>query len=165
MRKIASPLLLVLVIGLIAVASVPAQQSWLAPSIAAAAFTQVFNAAQPGARLYTIILGQVIGVVSGFAGTLLARAGDAPKFIGNHDITWQRVLAIVIAVAITATLQELFKARSPAGGTTAVVVAVGAETATLDGAIRLAVGIVMVAVLGEAARRVMLVVEKSEPES
>lgn len=159
MRIIVSPILLVLVIGLIAVVGVPPQESFLAPSIAAAAFTQVFNAPQPGARPYTIVVGQLAGVFSGFAGTWIARAADAPKFMGDHDITWQRVLAIAIAVAITATLQEVLKARSPAGGTTAVVVAVGAETANLGGAVRLAVGIALVAVLGEAARRVMLKIE------
>ena len=163
MRSIVSPLLLVLVIGLIAVASMPPQQSLLAPSLAAAAFTQVFTAEQPGAKPYGIVVGQAIGVFSGFCGVLLAGAGHAPKFIGDHDLTWHRVVAIAVAVAITATLQEQFKARSPAGGTTAVVVAVGAETANLAGAIRLGVGILLVALLGEAARRVMLAV-KGKPD-
>lgn len=162
MKLVVPPLLLVIVIGLIALGSVWAQQAWLAPSIAAAAFTQLFTPTQSGARPYTIVLGQVIGVAAGFAGVYAAHAAHAGKLMGAHDIGYDRAVAVIIAVALTSIIQMAAEARSPAGGTTAVVVAVGAEAADLAGAMRLAVGIVLVAILGEIARLILLRVQPED---
>ena len=162
MKLVLPPLFLVVVIGLVALCSVWAQQAWLAPSIAAAAFTQLFTPNQPGARPYTIVLGQLIGAAAGFVGVYAAQAAHAGKMMGDHDITTERALAVIIAVALTSVLQMATEARSPAGGTTAVVIAVGAETADLGGALRLAGGILLVAVLGEIARRILVRVMPSE---
>ena len=162
LKFVVAPALMVTVIGGIALLSVVAQQAWLTPSIAAAAFTQLFNPLQPGARPYSIVLGQIVGALSGFAGVYAAHAANAGKLMGDHDLSWERAAAVAIAVAITAVVQMAVKARSPAGGTTAVVVAVGVETANLAGAMRLVVGIVLVAVLGEIARRILIRVEPKD---
>lgn len=50
MKLVLPRLLPFVVIGLVALCSVGAQQAWLAPSIAAAAFTQLFTPNQTGAR-------------------------------------------------------------------------------------------------------------------
>ena len=108
------------------------------------------------------MLGQLIGAVAGFVGVYAAHAMHAGKMMGDHDITYERALAVAIAVALTSVLQMAAEARSPAGGTTAVVIAVGAETANLAGAFRLAGGIVLVAILGEIARRILLYVQPQD---
>lgn len=162
LKYVVGPALMVTVIGGIATLSVVAQEAWLAPSIAAAAFTQLFAPLQAGARPYTIVLGQVVGALAGFAGVYAAHAATAAKLMGDHDLPWDRAAAVVIAVAITAVVQIAIEARSPAGGTTAVVVAVGAEAATLAGGLRLLGGIVLVAVLGEIARQIMIRVEPKD---
>lgn len=162
LKFVVAPALLVIVIGGIAALSVVAQETWLAPSIAAAAFTQLFNPLQPGARPYSIVLGQVVGGLSGIAGVHAAHAANAAKLMGAHDLVWERVAAVAIAVAITAVVQIAVKARSPTGGTTAVVVAVGVETADFSGAARLLIGIVLVAVLGEIARQILVRVEPKD---
>lgn len=161
LKFVLGPVLMTVVIGTIAALGVVFQEALLAPSIAAAAFTQLFNPLQAGARPYTIVMGQVIGALSGFVGVYAAQATHAAKLVGDHDLPWDRVAAVAIAVAVTALLQTVVRARSPAGGTTAVVVAVGVETANLAGAGRLVVGIVLVAVLGEIGRRIRI---RLEPE-
>ena len=100
--------------------------------------------------------------MSGFAGVYLAHAANAGKLMGDHDLSWERAAAVAIAVAITAVVQIALKARSPAGGTTAVVVAVGAEMANAAGAVRLVGGIILVAILGEIARQILIRVEPSD---
>lgn len=162
MKLVLPPILLVVVIGLIALSSVWAQQAWLAPSIAAAAFTQMFTPTQPGARPYSIGVGQLVGVVAGFSGVWAVHAMNVGRLMGDHDITYDRVAAVAIAVAITSLLQIALKARSPSGGTTAVVIAIGAETANVAGAIRLVVGILMVVILGEIGRRILIRVQPKE---
>lgn len=57
---------------------------------------------------------------------------------------------------VTSVLQRILRATSAAGGATALIVALGAETATADGAARLAAGILLVTLLGEAARWLVL---------
>lgn len=156
LKFVVVPALMVAVIGGIAAISVGTQDTFLAPSIAAAAFTQLFSPLQPGARPYTIVLGQIAGAAAGFVGVHLTHAMDFGKLMGARDLAWERVAAVAVAVAIAAVVQMALKARSPAGGTTAVVVAVGAETADIAGAVRLAVGIVLVAVLGEIARQILV---------
>ena len=156
------PTLLVVVLGIIALACVWTQEAWLAPSLAAAAFTQIFTPTQPGSKPYSIALGQVVGGTSGFIGVYAAHATNVAKFMGAHDLSYQRVLAVVIAVAITATVQIAIEAKSPAGGTTAVVVAIGVESADWAGVTRLAVGIALVTILGEIARRVLFRVDSRD---
>lgn len=162
LKFVVAPGLMVVVIGGIAALSVVAQDAFLAPSIAAAAFTQLFTPLQPGARPYSIVLGQMVGALSGFVGVYAAHATQVGTLMGDHDLAWNRAVAVAIAVALTATMQMALKARSPAGGTTSVVVAVGAETANLGGAVRLAVGILLVAVLGEIARQILVRIGSEE---
>ena len=154
--KVVAPVLIALVLGIIAVLSIWTQQPWLAPSIGSAVFTQVFNPDQPSAKPYSIGIGQLLGGVAGFAGVFIAAAAATPQFMGGHELVAARAIAVAIAVLLAAALQLLAKATSPAGGATAVVIAIGAETASLAGAFHLAIGILLGTALGEAARRAVL---------
>ena len=156
MNKILPPALITLVLAVIAALSLWAQQAWLVPSVAAAAFLQVFSPEQPSARPYSIAVGQVVGGLAGFIGVLTLGTTVAPAFTGDHHLLAGRFAAIVVAVAISSIAQAGLGATSPAGGATAVVVASGVETATWLGAGRLLLGIALVTVLGEVARRIVL---------
>ena len=159
MKTFLSPLLIVIVLGIIALACVWTQEAWLTPSVAAAAFTQMFTPTQPGGKPYSIALGQVIGAAAGFAGVYAAHATAVAKLVGDHDLSYTRIAAVVIAIAITAVVQTAARAKSPAGGATAAVVALGLETANWAGAMRLAVGITLITILGEGCRRLLLKTE------
>ncbi len=156
MNKVLPPILITLVLAVIAAFSLWAQQAWLVPSVAAAAFLQIFSPDEPSARPYGIAVGQIIGGISGFIGVLALAATVAPAFTGDHHLPAARFGAIVVAVAISSIAQAGLGATSPAGGATAVVVASGVETATWLGAERLLLGITLVTVLGEVARRIVL---------
>lgn len=151
--KLAAPVLAALVLGVIAVLGVWMQEPWLAPSLGSAVFTQVLTPDQPSAKPYTIGVGQLLGGAAGFAGVFLAGAAAAPQFMGDHALIFARAAAVVVAALLAAALQLACGATTPAGGATAVVVAVGAESATWAGAFHLAVGILLVTGLGEVARR------------
>lgn len=89
-------------------------------------------------------------------GVFVTGAWAMPQFMGDHALALHRVLAVVIAVLVAGTVQIAAKAKSPAGGATALVVALGVETANWAGAGRLVLGIALVTVLGEAARQVLI---------
>ena len=145
-----------LVLGVIGLVAVWTGQPLLAPSLASAAYAQILTPRTSSATAWSAGAGQIAGLVGGFVGVFASGAFAAPMFMGGHPLVDQRVLAAVIAIVVGAGLQLAIRATCPAGGATAVVVAIGAETASLDGAARMLVAIMLVTALGEAARRVIL---------
>ncbi len=154
--KTIPPLLIALILGTIAALSAWTQEPWLAPSLGSALFTQLLSPAEEAAKPYSIFVGQVLGGIAGFAAVFIASATTVPPFFGAHPLVFTRVLAVVIAVLLAASFQLACKAKAPAGGTTSLIVAIGAEMATWKGALDLLVGIVLITILGEAARRFVL---------
>lgn len=160
--KIAAPVLAALVVGIIAVISVWMQEPWLAPSLGSAALAQTISPDQPTSKPYSVAVGQLLGAVAGFAGVFIAGTATLPMFMGDHDLVLARAGAAALALLLAAALQLACKATTPAGGATAVVVAIGAETANWSGVLHLAVGILLVTALGEAARQAILKMRATE---
>ena len=154
--KMAATLLIAAILGVIAAFAVWAQEPFLAPSLGSAVFTQLLHPNEKSAMPHAILVGQILGAASGFAGVFMAGAMVAPPFMGSHPLDWVRVPAIVIAGMLAAALQLVTGALTPAGGATALVVALGGESANWHGVVHLAVGLVLVTVLGEAARKVIV---------
>lgn len=154
-RHILPPLLATLVLCAIAVVAVWLQQPLLAPSLGAAVFSQVLHADERSAAPYNLAVGQIIGGAAGFLGVVLAGQAHAHPLIGTHDLPAGRILAVAIGVPLAVVGQMLANARTPTGGATALVVALGVETPTLAGGVRLLAGIALVMTLGEAARRLV----------
>ena len=150
------PLAVTVVLGVIGAFSVWAQQPWLIPSLGSAIFLQVLTPEEPSARTWNVAVGQLVGAACGFAGVFLSSAELTPSFIGLNHLTVDRVLATGLAVFLTLVFQYLLRAPNAAGGATALVVALGAETPTFAGAGRLALGILLVTAMGETARRFIL---------
>jgi hypothetical protein len=155
-RPVLEALLVMVVLGVIAGVSVWLQQPFLAPSLGSAAFIQVMSPDDKSARVWDTAAGQLVAVVAGFVGVYVASAASDPPFLTQHDLVWTRVVAMVIATGLTVIGQRLLKVNSPAGGATAVVLAIGLEAPNWLGAGRLIVAIVLVTALGEMARLIVL---------
>lgn len=156
MRLLLPPLFIIGVLGIIAAASVATGQPLMAPSLGAAAYSQMIHADEASARVYNIFVGQLVGAIAGFVGVILAGQAHAVPFTATGGVTDGRLLAICIAVGLGAVAQIACRARTPVGGATALVVALGVEHADAAGAIRLFVAIGLITVLGEIGRRVLL---------
>jgi hypothetical protein len=150
------PLLITLVLGGIGAFSLWVRQPLLIPSLGSAIFLQTLTPEEPSARAWNTGIGQLIGAAAGFGAVFLATAEWTPHFMGNNPLTIARVAAAAMAVLLTCVLQRILRATSAAGGATALVVALGAETATEEGAIRLVAGILLVTLLGEVSRWLIL---------
>jgi hypothetical protein len=155
-KRLAPPFVVAVILGVIGALAVWLQEPWMMPSLGSAIFVQILTPREPSARAWNTGLGQVAGIAGGFAGVYLAAATTTPTFMGDHKLVFARVLAVVIAVLVTAAVQLAIKATNPAGGATAMIVAMGLETANWSGAGRLVVGIALVTILGEAARHLIL---------
>lgn len=128
----------------------------LAPSLGAAILTQVATPTIPSAKLWPIAVGQLCGLLGGICGVHLAAAAGLPPFTGAHPPLLPRVAAVAIAMPITGIAMFATRALCPVGGATALVVALGTETANWDGVWRLGAGIALVTALGEGARLAIL---------
>ena len=144
------------ILGVMAALSIWWQQPIIMPSVASVVFLQTMTPTAPSARLWNSAVGQFVGEAAGFFAVFAVSAATAPDFLAHHSLLWSRAAAIVIATCVTGIGQLLLKAISAAGVATAVVVATGVETANWAGAGRLAVGIAVVTVLGEASRLLLL---------
>ncbi|PPQ29519.1 HPP family protein [Rhodopila globiformis] len=153
---IARPILAALVLGIIAALGIWTQEAWLAPSLGSAVFTQVLTPSEASARPYNLAVGQFLGAAAGFAAVFATGAAGMPHFMSGQPLVIWRLAAVIIATLFAAVLQLLFRAITPAGGATALVVAVGAEPTRWIGVLHLSVGILLVTVLGEAVRQVMV---------
>lgn len=155
-KEVLPPLLITVVLGVIGVFSLWLQEPLLIPSLGSAIFLQTMTPEEPSARAWNTLMGQLVGAAAGFAAVMLSAAASTPHFMGNHHLMPARLVAAAVAAFATCVLQRMLAATSAAGGATALVVALGAETATAAGAVRLVAGILLVTVLGEAARWLVL---------
>lgn len=131
-------------------------EALLAPSLGAAVLTQVATPTAPNARIWPIAVGQLCGVAGGFLGVHLAGAASTPAFTAGHALLAPRIGAIAIALSTTTLAMFATRALSPVGGATALVVALGTETATLSGLARLVGAIALVTTMGELCRLAIL---------
>lgn len=151
--KVVCSAVVLVAIGLL---SVWIGQAWLVASLGSATFIQVLTPHEPSARIWPTAAGQACGIVGGYAGVYAAFAWAAPRFEAGDPLAMRRVLAVLVAVAVTAALQLGLRARCAAGGALALLLALGQETPDWAGLARLAVGVALVTFLGEFARRIVL---------
>jgi len=144
------------VLAVIGAISVWVQQPLMAPSLASAVLVQVMSPTEPSARPWNTAVGQLVGVAAGFIGLYASFSVAVPHFMIGHPLVWARVLAVAIAMVLTVLGERVLNATSPAGGATAIVLAIGAETPGWAGFGRMIVAIALVTALGELSRRIML---------
>ena len=159
MKAIVQVVSAVLVLGVIGLVSIWTQQALLVASLGSAAFIQVLTPDIPSAKIWPMAVGQIAGVAGGFAGVFATAAVSAPPFVHDHPLTWTRLAAAVVAIAVCAALQVSLKAISAAGATLALLLALGSEPPTWSGAARLVAGVALVTALGELARHAVLATE------
>lgn len=148
------------ILALIGAIGIWTHHAWLVPSLGAAAFLQTMTPEQTAARPWNIVVGQLSGLGAGFAGVYAVGAQSVPSMISGHPLVWARVAAVAIAIAITVIVQHLLDAENPTAGATALLMALGSEHPTWQGAAIMLVGIVLVSLLGEAARFTILALKR-----
>ena len=127
-------------------------QPWLFPSLATTASLQAELPELPAARFYNTIAGHAIALGAGFLAVGVLHADAAPIVLSAHVLTGVRVWATALGLALTTLGVILARAANPAAGATALLVTLGAFHTTHD-ALTLVIGVSIVAIGGEALRR------------
>jgi HPP family protein len=163
MRKSLAPAaaagLVMAVIGVLAWATgVP----WLFPSLGPTIAIQAEASDSPVARPWNVVIGHFIGAAVGFAAVRVSGViHEAPVNL-SHLITPARAAAAAGAVLVSMALQALARANHPPAQATTLLVVVGALDADAHGALVLAAGVLLVALLGEPVRRSALGLRRSD---
>jgi len=126
---------------------------WLFPSLGPTVFLQVHTPQLASARPWNVVAGHFAGIAGAAAGVLLTGAGSAPSVLSDDILTWPRVWASVIAMALTIAIQVPLKASHPPAAATALLIALGGFRLAPRDMMILLLGVLLIAALGEAARR------------
>jgi hypothetical protein len=126
---------------------------WLFPSLGPTLAIQSELPMTDGARPWNVIVGHAIGAAVGIAGVWLTGAVHEPAVNIAHHVSGARLVAAIVAMFASMALQRLARAAHPPAQATTLLIAVGALDADVHGALVLAAGVLQVAVLGEAVRR------------
>jgi hypothetical protein len=144
--------LIILIAGATAVWS---GHPWLFSSLGPTAYELAEKPELPSARTYNVVVGHFVAIGAGFTAVAIVGAWISPTINAHSFPTPPRLWAAVIAVVLTVFFNLLLHSGQPAALATALLVALG-PMQTAYSALWLAVGVVIVAIIGEPIRRIRL---------
>jgi CBS-domain-containing membrane protein len=102
-----------------------------------------------------VAFGHAIGLAAGLLAVYLTGAAREPAVMDmvQDTLSLERVAASVIALGLSLAVQHRLKLMHPPAEATTLIVALGGVEPTLAGAFTVIAAIALVALLGEAARR------------
>ena len=145
-------LLSALVMGIIVALGLWAGQAWLFPSLGPTIFLQAVTPREPAARPWNTLAGHAIGVAAGFAALFLCGAQHAPPVMSTDTLSAGRVAATALAVGATVAVQLAARAQHPPAAATTMLITLGGLKPDLETVLVIAIGVALVAALGEGAR-------------
>lgn len=140
--------MLMLVVGLTGIAL---GMPLIFPSLGPTAFLHAETPERPSARFYNSVVGHLIGTAAGFLAVFLAGATDSPIVLSSGVLTYPRMWASVLALALTALGTLIARASHPPAGATTLLIALGAFS-TFSDAATLMTGVLIVSFSGEFFR-------------
>lgn len=144
--------ILILVAGVLGVI---AGQVWLFPSLGPTAYIQVETPGLKSSHFYNTIVGHYVGIIAGLIGIAIFGLWTTPSVLEIHQLMPAWVGAAVIAVFLTILVNMFLRASHPPAAATTLLVSLGAFR-TPTQILALITGILIIAILGDAFRRIRL---------
>jgi len=145
--------IIVLVPGLVGLAT---GKVLLFPSLAPTAILQAHTPEHPTARAYNVVVSHVLGLLAGFGAVAAFGIATAPSVFELRSLSPERVGASVAAVMAAMLLEKVLRAPHPPAASTTLLVALGSFKPTMRDTVAVVSGVLMVAMVGEAFRRLRL---------
>lgn len=150
-----TPLAAATLIAAVGGAALLAGQPWLLPSLGPSAYMQAELSSHPASRAWNTVVGHAVALGAGFLAVLLVGAASDPAMLSADHLSGARMAAAVIAIALTALSLMPLRASHPPAAATALLVALG-SLSSLSDASHLMAGALVLACVGEAARRMRI---------
>lgn len=107
-------------------------------------------------RFYNVVVSHMLGLGSGFLAVIILGLQSAPSVVDANRITVARVVACILAIALATALELVLDAVHPPGAATTLLVALGTFKPSLRDTATVVAGVLIVAAVGDIARRVRL---------
>jgi hypothetical protein len=144
-----------LMIAIVGAVALLAGRPWLLPSLGPTAALAAELPGHPSSRPWNTLVGHTGGLAAGFIGVVIAGAANQPSVLVDHVLAPPRVLASVIAIALTLLLGGLLKASHPPAAATTLLVSLGAIRTTTD-ALNLVAGVIVITIVAYLFREVRI---------
>lgn len=131
-------------------------QLWLFPSLGPTAVMQAHLPEHRASRFYNVVVAHLAGLASACFAVWVCGLAAAPSVFQVRVLSWQRVVAAGLAIVTAVTLELLLDAQHPPAGSTTLLVALGAFRPTLRDASEIVAGVLIVAAVGDAIRRLRI---------
>jgi len=155
-ERVWAPLAAGLLILAVGGAGLLLHQPLLFPSLGPTAFLQTETPDQPSARFFNVVVGHLLGLLSGFLAVWMFGLTNAPSVLSTHDLTPARVWASALAVALTLLAGLFLSASHPPAAATTLLASLGGFPPTWHTTVTVLSGVLVVALLGEGLRRLRL---------
>jgi hypothetical protein len=149
--------LMLLIIGL---SGIWAGMPWLFAALGPTLAIQVTAPRHASARAWNVCVGHGLAIVAALVALHATGAVYTPPFASGEALTAARVGAAALAVALGMAAELIVGAVHPPSTATALLVSLGMVPLGLRSVTTLAIGVVLVAVLGEAMRRLRLATDE-----
>ncbi|HMK46529.1 MAG TPA: HPP family protein [Methanocella sp.] len=113
------------------------------------------------ARFYNTLIGHLAGVSSGYLVVIALGLANMPSVFETGRLQAVQILASGIGVALVILLQTAVKARHPPGAATALLITLGGFRVVWQDFLAIIIGASIMAVLGEASRRLDLALHEN----
>jgi CBS-domain-containing membrane protein len=153
LKAIPGPLLAGSAMAIIGALAWAVGMPWLFPSLGPTIAIQAQAPNTAVARPWNVVVGHAIGAIVGFACVWLTGSVHQAPVNLSHQISGARLIAAALAVTLSMAIQHSVDADHPPAQATTLLIVVGALDAGYEGAFIIAIGIMLVALLGEGVRR------------
>jgi CBS-domain-containing membrane protein len=131
----------VCVVGLAVVGAlgVLLKEPWVFPSLGPTLMVLAETPGQPAAHPRSVLVGHVVGVAAGYLALLLTGLRTHPTVL-QEGLSWPRVVAACLSVAVTTLVLQALRSPHPPSGATTLIVSLGLfKTASSLGVLLLSV--------------------------
>lgn len=137
---------------------------WLFPSLGPSYYLQVQTPQLKAAQPYNVVGGHLIGVGAGYLAVLaLGGLSGIPSALSTHRLLTVHVAASGLAIGLMILVQLLAQAEHQPAAATVLLITLGGFRVAWPDLSWLLVGIVIMAITGEVARRWLVTHTKPEP--
>ncbi len=144
------PLAALTVTAAIGLLGLAVTEPWLFPSLGPTVLVQIEYPEHRTARPYNTLVGHAAATVVAFAGVLLLGAQRLPP--AADGLSLGRVGAASLGLGLTIAATRLLRASHPPAASTALLIALGGLPATLQTAITILAGVLLVVLVGGGIR-------------
>ncbi|GAL98776.1 hypothetical protein AA0312_2657 [Acetobacter tropicalis NRIC 0312] len=128
----------------------------LFPSLGPTIFIHIVTPQQDASRVWNTLAGHAIGIIAAVFSLWVFDALSAPPAMSIDHITWNRMVASVLAISLTVLGQGFCKANHPPAAATTLLLSLGGFHADVKTISVICVGVVISTAVSEVFQKIII---------